>query len=202
MKIARLLFLAAAALSITAILPNESAARGKANTAPGSYKDWNDVDEVTIVQPFQLGSYSRVVVAPFQTSGAEMPDAKDNSFAPAKEALESSTGTFVAGVKRKLGNMPVEQAAKGGAGSLVVRARVLMMSPGSQAARYFGGFGAGAAATAISGEILDGKTNAVLVRFKQERRSGVGAFGGGYKELLNRNIEQIGGDIAGLLRAF
>ena len=74
--------------------------------------------------------------------------------------------------------------------------------PGSQAARYWGGFGAGAAKVGITGEIIDGRTNKVLVRFTQERRSGFGLFGGGYRELLARSMRQIGGDVAGLIKAF
>jgi hypothetical protein len=83
-----------------------------------------------------------------------------------------------------------------------VRARITKSDPGSQAARYWGGFGAGAAKVGISGEIVDGASGKVLVRFTQERRSGFGLLGGGYRELLDRTMRQIGGDVAGLVRAF
>lgn len=63
-------------------------------------------------------------------------------------------------------------------------------------------FGAGAAKVGVSGEIIDGRTNKVLVRFTQERRSGFGGFGGAYRELLDRTLQQIGGDVGGLIRAF
>jgi len=42
----------------------------------------------------------------------------------------------------------------------------------------------------------------VLVRFAQERRSGFGAFGGGYRALFERTARQLGGDVAGLINAF
>ncbi|HXU44771.1 MAG TPA: hypothetical protein VN783_04555, partial [Thermoanaerobaculia bacterium] len=64
------------------------------------------------------------------------------------------------------------------------------------------GFGAGAAKTGIEGELFDAETGKVLVRFTQERRSGVGDFGGDYEELFERNLLQIGGDVASLLGAF
>ena len=85
---------------------------------------------------------------------------------------------------------------------LVVRARLTKLDPGSQAARQWVGFGAGAVKIEMTGEIIDAASRKTLVRFKQERRSGYGAFGGGYRELFVRTARQIGGDIAGLISAF
>jgi hypothetical protein len=62
--------------------------------------------------------------------------------------------------------------------------------------------GAGAVKIAMAGEIIDGSTKKILVRFQQERRSAVGMFGGGYEALFRRTARQIGGDIAGLVNAF
>ncbi len=177
------------------------AGKGSPPTA-GSYRDWHDVDQVTIVQPFQAGSYHRVVVQAIDTRGAALPEAKDNSYAAVKAALAGSTQAFMEGMRAKLGGMQVQSGQGGGADALIVHARIVKSDPGSQAARYFAGFGAGAAKLAITGEILDGRTNKVLVQFAQERRSGVGMFGGGYRDLLDRSMRQIGGDVAGLIRAF
>ena len=174
----------------------------KGTARPGSYTDWNDVDQVTIVQPFQASTFNRVVVQPLDTRNAPLPEKSDNSYAEVKAALAGSTQAFVQGMREKLSGMQVQSGSGGGANALIVRARIIKSDPGSQAARYFAGFGAGAAKVGISGEILDGKTNKVLVRFTQERRSGVGFFGGGYRELLDRSLRQIGGDVAGLIRAF
>lgn len=199
MKRSRTLFLFAT-LTV-AVLPNSLQAKPAA-TAPGSYTDWNDIDQVTIVQPFQASSYSRVVVQPLDTRNAPLPDAKDNSYAAVKEALANSTQPFTEGMRAKLSGMQVQAGQGGGANALVIRARITKSDPGSQAARYFVSFGAGAVKVGVSGEILDGKTNKVLARFVQERRSGVGGFGGGYRDLLDRTLRQIGGDVAGLVKAF
>ena len=85
---------------------------------------------------------------------------------------------------------------------MVIVVRLTKLDPGSQAARYFGGFGAGAVKVEMTGDVVDAPSRKVLVRFKQERRSGFGVFGGGYGELFIRTAHQIGGDIAGLLNAF
>ena len=187
---------------IAAAIPFHVYAQKGGATKPGSYTDWNDVDQVTIVQPFQRTAYSRVVVQPLDTRNAPLPEPSDNSYAQVKAALAGSTQAFTQGLRDKLAGMQVQSGQGGGANALIVRARITKSDPGSQAARYFAGFGAGAAKVGIAGEIVDGRTNKVLVRFTQERRSGVGLFGGGYRELLDRSLRQIGGDVAGLIRAF
>ena len=205
MKAIRLSFLAIAGLTAAIAFPTSAVAQNKGGAPkPGRYTDFHDVDEVTIVQPFQLRSYNRVVVQRLNTSNAPLPDAKDNSYADVKAALANSTEPFAKGVRDKLSgtNLRVDAGGPGGAGALVIRARITKSDPGSQAARYFASFGAGAAKVGITGEITDGGTKKVLARFTQERRSGFGMFGGGYRELLERNMHQIGGDVAGLLRAF
>ena len=85
---------------------------------------------------------------------------------------------------------------------LVIRARLTKLDPGSQAARYWVSFGAGAVKIEMTGEVIDAASRKTLVRFKQERRSGFGAFGGGYRELFVRTARQIGEDIAALISAF
>jgi hypothetical protein len=187
---------------VAAVLIPFSVQAKSGSTQPGSYSDWHDVDEVTIVQPFHLANYKRVLVQPLDTSKAPLPPAKDNSYSDVKTALATSTDLFVQGLRQKLGTLDVQTGQNGGANSLLIRARIIKSDPGSQAARYWGSFGAGAVKVGIAGEIIDGATNKVLVRFTQERRSGFGAFGGGYRDLLHRTIKQIGGDVAGLLRAF
>jgi hypothetical protein len=180
----------------------EAFAAKAGSTQPGTYSDWNDIDQVTIVQPFQSSSYTRVVVQPIDTKNAPLPDAKDNSYAAVKEALANSTQPFTEGLQRKLPGMQVQSGQGGGANAVVIRARITKSDPGSQAARYFVSFGAGAVKVGVTGEVVDGKTNKVLARFTQERRSGVGGFGGGYRDLLDRSLRQIGGDVAGLVKAF
>ena len=54
----------------------------------------------------------------------------------------------------------------------------------------------------LEGEIVDAQSGAVLARFTQERRSGVGIAGGDYQELLQRDLNAIGEDVAGILKAF
>ena len=188
-----------------ALLPGqEASAAAKSATAPGTYRDWNgDIDEVTIIQPFNAAGYDAIAVESFDTAGVVLPNPKDNTYAAVQGALKFIKPAFMAGLEQNARRKLDASNARGGKGrTLVIRARLTKVDPGSQAARYWVGFGAGAVKIAMAGEIIDGSTKKTLVRFKQERRSAFGAFGGGYEALFTRTARQIGGDIASLVNAF
>lgn len=195
----------AALLMIAAPL---SARSKKSSTEPGTYRDWkNEIDQVEILQTFRLADYDVVIVEPLDGSRTELPESDDNTFEPVKSVLEHATGPYVSGLAYKIGHrIEVVDAARDEDGAegrkLILRGKIVRMDPGSQAARYWAGFGAGAAKTEISGELFDPESGKVLVKFNQERRSAVGEFGGDYEELMDRNLAQIGGDVGFLLEAF
>jgi len=183
-------------------------ARGKksagAPTAPGTYEEWGpDIDKIEIVKTFKFADYSKVVVEPFDTDSVKLPDKDDNTYEPVKKVLASSTEGFVQGLRGSVeAKVSVDEKPGKGADTLIIRGKVVGMDPGSRAARYWAGFGAGAARAKIEGEIVDAKTGGVLARFTQERRSGMGMAGGDYQELMQRNLNAIGEDVAKLLKAF
>jgi hypothetical protein len=193
--------------SLSPVLCPDASARSKGATAPGTYRDWNgDIDEVTILQPFRLDSYNDIAVESFDLTGLPLPDPGENTFRAVQAAVAKIKPAFIEGFLRKLRYKPAANAMSGPPNArpntLVIRARLVKVDPGSQAARYFGGFGAGAVKVAIVGEIIDAPSRTTLVRFAQERRSGFGIFGGSYGDLFVRTAQQIGGDVAGLLNAF
>jgi len=207
-----------ALVALAAALPPAALARGreKPPTAPGKYHEWNgEIDELEILTPWKRAEYSRIVVAPFDVSEVKLPEAEDNTLEPVKKVLADPAAPFVEGLRADLkggGEVAMGAAAgapasspasgAGGAKELLIRGKVLVLDPGSRAARYWGGFGAGAARGKISGELVDAASGAVLARFTQERRSGFGAFGGDYVKLMNKNLRAIGSDVAGLLNSF
>jgi hypothetical protein len=204
MSISRRVF---ASLAVLAVVAAPAFARGKkspATTEPGSYKNWGpDIDKLEIVKKFKLSSYKNIVVQPLATDGVKLPEQDDNTYEPVKKVLASASEGFVQGLRGSV-DQPVKIAENGGknADTLIIRGRVLTLDPGSKAARYWAGFGAGAAKAKIEGEIVDAKTKTVLAKFTQERRSGVGVMGGGYQELMQRNLNAIGEDVANILKAF
>lgn len=192
-------------LLLVAVAVPAAARKAKvAPTAPGVYVDWMDeVDEIEIVESFKLSDYETVSVESFDTEDTPLPEADDNTYGPVKSVLADSAGPFTQGLAGAMGDrIDVSRGGKGGSKAILLRARVESMDPGSRAARYWAGFGAGAARTRLAGEAVDAATGKVLFRFKQERRSGVGVGGGSYVELLNRNLVTIGEDVALIFNAF
>jgi hypothetical protein len=195
-------------LLFVAIAAAPMEARGRKTTAkePGTYKEWGpDIDRIEIVKPFRFADYRKVQVEAFDTDGVELPDEDDNSYQSAKRALDDATEDFADGLDEELEkdvSLLRGTAEDGTQGTLLIRGKVTLMDPGSRAARYWAGFGAGAARSEIEAEIVDAQSGEVLLRFTQERRSGVGAFGGDYEDLMQRNLVAIGRDAAKILREF
>ena len=195
------LVLIAAALAF----PAEARKKKQAlSTEPGTYKDWGpDIDQLEIVKTFDLAKYSKIAVQPLDVEDVKLPEESDNTYEPVKKVLASATEGFVQGLRGSVEpKVDIQAKPKKSADTLVIRGKVLAMDPGSKAKRYWAGFGAGAARAQLEGEIVDAKTGAVLARFTQERRSGVGVMGGGYQELMQRNLNAIGEDVANILKAF
>ena len=186
-------------LVASALLSTLAVATAAAPPVPGTYKDWHDVDEVTIVRPFNASAYDQIAVESFDSTGVKLPPTNENTYGPVQSAIRLMKPAFMDGLAQKAQR---KAGANRSSKTLVVRARLTKLDPGSQAARWFVGFGAGAVKIGIAGEIIDGSSGKVLVRFAQERRSGFGAFGGNYDELFMRTARQLGGDIGGLINAF
>jgi len=189
--------------SLTLALP-ENAGASRGTTTPGTYRNWNgDLDEVTIFQPFRLDTYNDIAVESFDVAGVILPNPKENTYEAVRLALNSIKPAFIQGFLQNLRQKPgAANMPRGKGETLVIRARLLKVDPGSQAARYFIKFGAGAVKIEMLGEVIDARSKKTLIRFRQERRSGFGAFGGAYGELFARTARQIGEDVAELLNAF
>ena len=196
-------------LVLVILAPALYARGGKpAPTVPGTYKEWGqDIDQIEIVKSFKMADYDHVVVMPFDTSATPLPDKKEKSYDTIKAVLEAYTLTLTEALRPELkAKVDVAQADKApkAAKTLIVRGKVEDLSPGSRAKRYLGGFGAGAAGTKVSGEIVDAKSGEVLARFTQERRAG-GSFkfgGGNDMDVMRDSIHATGKDIAHILHAF
>jgi hypothetical protein len=160
-----------------------AAKKNKAPTAPGTYHDWNgDLDQIEIVEAFDLAGYQRLVVGDFDTSAT-----------PLSVGLKLTPAGLA--IVRQQGAPPAEPSAR------LLRGRVREMDPGSAAARAWAGFGAGATRAKLEGELVDAASGRVLIRFTQERRSGVG-LGEGYVKMMQRNLRAIGEDLGAGLQQF
>lgn len=176
----------------------------KPQTAPGKYEEWGpDIDELEIVRTFKAADYTKVVVEPLDVSRTPPPEDADMVERVSK-VLAEATAPFQEELRKELTGLQLAAEKGDGKGTLIVRGRVITMDPGSRAKRIFVGYGAGAARAAIEGEIVDAATGEVLLRFTQERRSGLERFGRGssYEEIMNRNLAKLGEDVANILEQF
>jgi hypothetical protein len=171
--------------------------KGGGSTEPGTYKEWNkDIDTIEILETFSMSDYGTIVVTPFDSSSTPLPDKSDNTWEPVQTVLRNPQSAFADGLSGDAKGVTVSEGESGGAGALVISAKVVEMDPGSKAARYWAGFGAGAARARLEITVADGASGKVLLKIDQERRSGVGMAGGDYVELMQRNLRAIGKDMA------
>jgi hypothetical protein len=198
----------AVALIALALAPSLLARTKPTPTAPGKYKEWGrDIDEIEIVKPLKLSDYDKIVVVPFDTSAAPLPDKSEKSYNSIKSVLAGYSLTLAEALRKELkAKVDVDTADKApkSAKTLIIRGTVVDLSPGSRAKRYLAGYGAGAAGTKLTGEIVDAKSGDVLIRFTQERRSG-GTFkfgGGNDMDVMRDSIHAEGQDIAHILDSF
>ncbi|HEX9502608.1 MAG TPA: DUF4410 domain-containing protein [Thermoanaerobaculia bacterium] len=205
MKSRRLLV---AILALSVVVPALYGRTKPAPTAPGTYKEWGrDIDEIEIKQSFKMSDYDKIVVQPFDTSKAPLPDQKEKWYGTLKTALAGYTGYFVEGFQPELkAKVDVTQStsAPKTARTLIIRGDVEQLDPGSRAGRYFGGFGAGSASTKVAVDIVDAKSGKVLVHVNQARRSG-GTFkagGGNDLDVMRDAVHATAKDIAHVLDAF
>jgi hypothetical protein len=197
------------------------ASKSLTQTYPATMGSWhyNTLDRVDFVERFALADYQAVVVERVATNDVALPPADDNTYEPVKEALGQSSDFMFEGVKSGVKKaVPVHRApadaragavsdagAGAGAGAgknLLVRTSVLMMNPGSQAARYWVGFGAGKAETRVRGELVDGPTGRTLAKFEDSKATTGGFLGGGYSGLLEDHLTEMGSNVGVLIGAF
>jgi hypothetical protein len=85
--------------------------------------------------------------------------------------------------------------------AIVVEGKFLKIDPGSRAARYFVGFGAGKSTVSVEGVVKDG-TGKTLAEFSQRRFGSMGIGGGDSLAKLTSDSKSIGKDIAEFLGAW
>jgi hypothetical protein len=184
-------------------------AKNKAPTEKGVYKDWNKlIDKLEIVEPFQVTAFTKIVVLPLDTKQTPLPKQDDNTYAPTATVLSDATDIFITGIRKhvagKLGASIAEQppTADAAKGVLLIRGKVLEINPGSRAARYWVGFGAGKSRVEIMGEIVNAETGAPLLKFSHARVSSVGEVGGDYTKFLSDDVREVGEDVGKMLLSF
>ena len=147
-----------------------------------------------------------VVIRPFSATDADIvngekkeetramqvraPNVLNESFVPKLKGLGPFTDVSVLAA----GAMPPADA-------IVVEGKFTEMDPGSQAKRYFVGFGAGKSGVMVDGSVKSAD-GTVLATFQQRRVGVMGVAGGDSMEKLVSDTKAIGEDIAKFLNAW
>ena len=169
----------------------------------GTFEDWDDLDKVEIKQLFKLDDYATVTIEPFDTKDVELPKQDDNTFKPVVEARDAFSERLFSSVKDELEDKPVNNQLNKALGKvLLVRGKVLIMNPGVKSLRMFVGVGAGHGGVQIQCELVDQETNTILATLTQKRLSGGGWLGGSYDGMLEDLTQELGEDIASLIKHF
>ncbi len=177
----------------------------KFKNAPGRYKDVEDIDQLQIMQAFNVADYTTLVVAAFDNTETPLPAKSDNAYVPVVKTLKSISFEFSTALDVALDKVLTVKEAEPGAAApaapktLLVRAKVVEINPGSAAARYFVGFGAGKASVVVGGEVVDAATSKVLFSFQASDFSSVGTD---YEVAFSACIKIIGERVGNLLTLF
>lgn len=180
----------------------------------GVFEDWNGlIDKLEIVEPFNVNDYAKIVVLKIDTSSTPLPPKDENTYQPTTIVRTSATSIFSNGLKEgisdELKGKSIEivqsDSPPGEAGDakvLMVRGKVTEMNPGSQALRYWVGFGAGQSRVEVEGEVVDARSGRVLLKFKHARSSGIGILGGDYQKFLTDDTHDVGEDVGRMIALF
>jgi hypothetical protein len=171
------------------------------------------INELEIVQSFDLKNYSKIVMVQLDTATTPLPAQTDNTYAPAKNVISAADSFCWEGYKFAFDraqpkpacvifHTPVIPDHDPAAPALIVRAKLAQLNPGSKAARFWVGFGAGKSFAVIEGEVIDSASGNALLKFKTVRSSGFSLTGGDYEKFMSGDIRDIGMDIATMLLYF
>jgi hypothetical protein len=198
-------FLAIVALSSISTLASQDPAAKPVRTFKGGI-----MDEIKLYTAVVPAATMVVVVGPFSATdddlavkmkGKELSKDTKEMQGAAPHVLSSK---FVSDLK-KMGPYTAVSMLEAGAAApenaLVIEGRFIELDPGSRAARYVVGFGAGKSAVSVSGTVKD-SAGTVLATFVQRRVGSAGAFGGNSVDKMSEDCRNIGEDLAKFLSAW
>jgi len=132
-----------------------------------------------------LGKYRSVNVADF--GGRLLPEQTVFSYDPFIKSLNLRFQSFL--------KLPQEKSSN----ALLIEGAMVECNPGSRAARYVVGFGAGKAAGAVACEVYEPGKSQPCIRIYARDRGSSGMFGGDSVAMLNHIFEQVAARLSGVL---
>ncbi len=143
---------------------------------------------------FALKTYSAIILTPFTVSRAEIKDDEDARLARDMTAYFQAQlvrKLLAAGIFTKVIDATASAAVPGDEKVLRLEGDMTKLTEGSQAVRYFVGFGAGAAKAQIETRLLDVRSRRIELVTADRRAAGMGIFGGDGRQFVTESMDQM-----------
>jgi hypothetical protein len=143
---------------------------------------------------FSPKNYTAIVLTTFKVSTSEIKDDEDARLA--KDMAAYFQGQLVkrlqaAGIFAKVVDASVSSDTLPGVRTLRLEGDMPKLTEGSQALRYFVGFGAGAAKAQIETRLIDAESRRIEMITADRRAAGMGLFGGDGRQFVTDSMEQM-----------
>lgn len=161
-----------------------------------------DAGRVGIASGFNLKDYPMIAVERFTVSKSEIEDEGDQRFADSMATFYQSelvrrlreTGLF-----SRVVNLSETDFPAGAGKALRLRGSITRLGRGSQAARYFVGFGAGSTRAQAEMHFVDAQSGQVVMVTADRRLGSMGIFGGDSEDFLKESFDNMARDLAKFL---
>jgi hypothetical protein len=167
--------------------------------------DIEDVDAglVGMRPDFSPTAYAGIIVSPFKVSPSEIKDDEDarlakDMIAYLQTQLVQRVGS--AGIFTKVIDATATSELPADMKVLSLEGEMTTLTQGSQALRYWVGFGAGAAKAQIETRLVDFQSRRVELITADRREVSVGIFGGDSRQFVTVSLDQMAEAYAKLLR--
>lgn len=161
-----------------------------------------DAGRVAVASGFDLREYPVILVERFPVAQSEIEDEGDQRFADRMAIFYQSelvrrfrdTGLFA-----RVVNLSETAVPAGDGRALRVRGNISRLGRGSQAARYFAGFGAGSTRAQAEMHFVDAQSGRVVLVTADRRKGSAGVFGGDSEDFLEESFDDMARDLAKFL---
>lgn len=175
-------------------------ARGTAGLTP-QVED-SDAGLVGIAPGFSPKGFDTILVEPFTVAAGEIKDADDITLAKDMSAYLQTQLLVKLKAAGIFARVVDATGAKPAAGERALRLSgdIARLTEGSQALRYFVGFGAGAAKAQIEARLVEQPGNEVRIVTADRRAAAMGIFGGDGRQFITQSMDQMADGLVKLLK--
>lgn len=137
-------------------------------------RGWNGMDSIELLAPYSLAGYDSLFIERIDTSAAVLPPKDENTFKPVSEVLAKLDAITVPQYEKRLKQkfrVTTQKPEAPHTSHLVLQVKLTEFNPGSAAARFWVGFGAGSGWVRMHAELIDPKSQKTLFKVDQRRIS-------------------------------